>query len=129
MKQVFTINHALTAYNEHENMARGSKYAASTDKTRMQNLVGWAIRAAKLQPVEAPQWVSIEWHEDISGKKTGRDPDNIASAKKFILDALKKQGIIKDDKHKYIAGFTDRFIYEKAKSRIIVTLTDYTGDE
>ena len=129
MKQVFTINHRLTAYNEHEKKARGNFYRANNDKVRMENMVGWAIRAAKLQPVEAPQWISIEWHEDISGKKRGRDPDNIASAKKFILDALKKQKIIRDDNHKRIAGFTDRFVYEKAKSRIIVTLTDYAGDE
>ena len=45
-------------------------------------------------------------------KKSRRDPDNIASAKKYILDALQKQGILQNDNLKWIKGFEDEFIVE-----------------
>jgi len=49
--------------------------------------------------------VTFIWIE--SNKR--RDPDNVAFAKKFILDAAQKAGLIENDGHKQIAGFTDRF--------------------
>lgn len=125
MKQTFEIKCRLESYNEHENSRRGNKYAGGSSKKRNQNMVKMFVRMAKLQPVDCPQWVAIEWHEDTTGRKRGRDPDNIASAKKFILDALKDLGIIKEDTHKYIAGFTDSFVFEPKPCKAVVTLYDY----
>ena len=45
----------------------------------------------------------FEWHE----RTKKRDADNIASAKKFILDALVKNGVLVDDSRKYVKGFYD----------------------
>jgi Holliday junction resolvase RusA-like endonuclease len=50
--------------------------------------------------------VCFEWHE----KTKRRDADNIASAKKFILDALVKNGVLVDDSRKYVVGFHDAII-------------------
>lgn len=47
--------------------------------------------------------VHFEWHE----RTKKRDADNIASAKKFILDALVKNGVLVDDSRKYVKGFYD----------------------
>lgn len=123
MKQVFEIEGRLTSYNEHERKARGNKYRANTDKVRMENIIGWSIRRAKLNSVNAPQWVVFEWHE--STKR--RDKDNVASAKKFILDALQKTRILPKDSNRYIRGFTDQFVYDKT-DRVIVTLVDYVEE-
>ena len=38
---------------------------------------------------------------------------NIASAKKFILDALVKEGILINDSRKYVIGFNDTIIDDK----------------
>ena len=129
MKQTFVINGSLEGYNEHEKKRRGNPYAANNRKARTENSIAWHIRAAKMQPVSSPQWVMIEWHEDVSGRKRGRDPDNIASRKKFILDALQKTKVLPNDNRKWIAGFTDRFVYEKAPAKVIVTMADYLEEE
>lgn len=47
--------------------------------------------------------VRFEWHE--STKK--RDADNIAFAKKFILDALVNMRVLPNDSRKYVKGFYD----------------------
>ena len=39
-----------------------------------------------------------------------RDVDNIYSANKFILDALRKAGIIKNDSQKYVKDVIDTYI-------------------
>lgn len=124
MKQSFIIEQRLTGYNEHEKKARANRYAANADKVRQENIIGWAIRKAKMKPVSFPQWVVFEWHE----KTKRRDKDNVASAKKFILDALQKTDVLPKDSNRYIAGFTDRFVYDKT-DRVIVTLVDYVGEE
>ncbi len=69
-------------------------------------LCAWAIRAAKLKPVEHyPVTIWIRWTEPNSR----RDPDNVASAKKFVLDGLQAAGIIQNDSMKQIASFVDTF--------------------
>ena len=50
--------------------------------------------------------ISITWHE----KTKKRDVDNIQSAKKFILDAMVEQGILIDDKRKYVAQIYDTVV-------------------
>ena len=42
-----------------------------------------------------------------------RDKDNVAFAKKFILDALVKAGKLKDDNRNCVIAFTDNFEYTK----------------
>ena len=52
----------------------------------------------------------FEWHE----RTKKRDADNIASAKKFILDALVKNGVLEDDSRKYVKGFYDVIVDDKS---------------
>jgi Holliday junction resolvase RusA-like endonuclease len=54
--------------------------------------------------------VRFEWHE----KTKRRDADNIAFAKKFILDALVKMGVLPNDSRKYVKGFYDVIIDDKS---------------
>lgn len=124
MKQTFIIEQRLTGYNEHERKRRSNKYRANADKVRQENIIGWRIRKARLNPVSVPQWVVFEWHE----KTKRRDKDNVASAKKFVLDALQKTGILPKDSNRYIEGFTDRFIYDKT-DKVIVILVDYIEEK
>ena len=61
----------------------------------------------------------FEWHE----RTKKRDADNIASAKKFILDALVKCGVLEDDSRKYVKGFYDQVIDDK-EDFVIVELVE-----
>lgn len=58
----------------------------------------------------------ITWIEE----NRRRDMDNVAFAKKFILDGLVRAGVIRDDTPRYIAGLSDRFAYDKQNPRIEV---------
>jgi len=51
-----------------------------------------------------------------------RDPDNVAFAKKFVLDALRKAGTIPGDGWKHIAGFKDLFFVDPDAPRVEVML-------
>lgn len=61
----------------------------------------------------------FEWHE----RTKKRDADNIASAKKFILDALVKSGVLADDSRKYVKGFYDVIVDDK-EDLVIVELVE-----
>lgn len=53
-----------------------------------------------------------------------RDPDNIASAKKFILDALVRSGVLENDTYKYVKHFTDTFSIDRDNPHILCTISD-----
>lgn len=82
-------------------------------KKEIEEVIGWSIRQAlaskTLHKPSGPVILNIEWHE----KTKRRDADNIASAKKFILDALVKTGVLVDDSRKYVKGFYDVIIDDK----------------
>ena len=63
-------------------------------------------------------YIKFHWVE----KKTRRDKDNIAFAKKFILDALQEMGILQNDGWSEILGFSDTFDVDKDNPRIEVSL-------
>ena len=63
--------------------------------------------------------VRFEWHE----KTKKRDYDNIAFAKKFILDALVKNGVLVDDSRKYVKGGYDTIIDDK-EDFVVVELVE-----
>ena len=105
----FVIHTKLPSLNEYIDVCRSNKYQASQYKKEIEEVIGWAIKRAlvikELKPTNKPCIVKFTWIE----KNARRDYDNIAFAKKFILDAMQKQGIIPNDNRKYIKGFTDSF--------------------
>ena len=58
-----------------------------------------------------------------------RDPDNIAFAKKFILDALCTKGILTGDGWREIKGFNDDFEISKDRPRIEVIIQELDDEE
>lgn len=58
-----------------------------------------------------------------------RDLDNICFAKKFILDALKKTGVIKNDGWKDVYGFTDEFDVDAFNPRVEVVIEGRLDDD
>ncbi len=91
-------------------------------KRKVQDDIGWQILLAKsrndLEPVKEPAMFAFEWHE----KTFRRDKDNVASAKKFIFDALQETGILRGDGNKFVLGFTDTFVHDD-RDGVIVTIT------
>lgn len=64
-------------------------------------------------------FIQFHWRE----KNKRRDKDNVAFAKKFILDAMQDVRIIEDDDWKHVAGFQDCFHVDANNPRIEVIVS------
>ena len=78
----------------------------------------------KLPRFEKPIHITFTWIE--ANKK--RDLDNVAFAKKFILDAMVKYKKLKDDNRKFVTGFTDKFMYSK-ENKVILDIEEVENDK
>ena len=82
--QSFAIEQRLPGLNEYIHAVNINRYKGNALKREAQDAIGFAIKRARLEPVtEYPVFVFFEWHE----KTRRRDLDNIASAKKYSMDA------------------------------------------
>lgn len=94
----FIIKEKLPSLNETISVNRANRYAGAKLKKDIETSIGWAIKAAALKPITNPCVINIEWHEATKR----RDVDNIQSSQKFILDAMVKCGILKNDSRRYV---------------------------
>lgn len=106
----FTIPGKLPSLNEYQNACRTNRYVGAKFKKDVEGVItlsiGQALQAGTLRRPTLPIRLVFEWHE----KTKRRDADNIASAKKFILDALQQMNVIPNDNRKCVIGFTDEVI-------------------
>lgn len=75
----------------------------------------------KIEPIEESQYplqLHFAWY--VPYKK--KDPDNIAAAKKFILDGMQKARVIKNDGWNQIDAFSDSFHIDKEMPRVEVSI-------
>lgn len=94
-----SLNEYIKACNRH--------YRAGNDlKQRTQAEMSWYLK--KIPKLPEPVHIKFIW---ISKQDDRRDLDNIAFAKKFILDALQDCGKLSNDNRKCVVGFTDEFLY------------------
>lgn len=95
----------LPSLNEYIDACRKNRLAGANMKKRYQNHIGYYLHG--LPKYQRPVKIHFTWIE----KNRRRDLDNICWNKKFILDAMVQQGILKDDNRKLVTGFTDDFEY------------------
>lgn len=120
MKYNFEIDMRLPSYNEYSKANRTNKYAGATMKKNIEmEIWGYILNQLKNIKIIKPVFITFTWVEE--NKK--RDLDNICFAKKFILDALQKSGVLENDNRSHVRGFTDRFEYAD-KSKVIVELEE-----
>lgn len=122
----FVIDDRLPSLNDYINECRANKYRGAKFKQETEKLISLYINNAKvkktIQATNKPIIVHFEWHE----RTKRRDSDNVASAKKFILDAMQTSGIIPNDSRKYVKGFTDDII-DDTKDYVVVTIEEAKG--
>ena len=95
----------LPTCNEYIEACRINRFKGAKMKRETEEMIMW--QAAGLPRIETPFIISFVWLEET----TKRDPDNVAFAKKFILDALQKAGKLENDNCKFVRGFRDSFVY------------------
>ena len=85
------------------------------------NLIYYHLKAQKVKPVVEKYPVKIEFTWYMANKR--RDCDNLASNKKFILDALVKAGVLRNDGWEETSGgFEDHFAIDKVSPRIEISI-------
>ena len=105
----------LPSLNDYVRACRANRYAGAEMKKRLEQDIGLFIR--DLPIFIEPVTIIFVWQE--ANRK--RDFDNIAFAKKYILDALVKEGKLKDDNRRHVTGFVDRFEYgDEWKVKLII---------
>ena len=122
----FEIRSKLPSLNEYVEQCRRNPYAGNKFKIETEEVVGLYIAVARLQGylpkgvIEAPLEVEIEWYE----RTKRRDCDNVLSGVKFVLDALQKYGVIKNDNRKCIPFVRNSGVYESEQDKIIIRLKE-----
>lgn len=110
----------LPSLNTYINVCRTNPYKASKFKKDLENDIGVFIN--HIPVFDKPIKIHFHWVEE--NKK--RDLDNVAYAKKHILDAMVKCGKLKDDNRKCVTAFTDTFSYGK-DSKVILEIEESEG--
>lgn len=110
MTNGFYIGERLPSLNDYILACRSDKYKGAQFKSDVENrIMFWITKAKQAGTLRVPAFpigVVFEWHE----KTRRRDADNIAGAKKFILDAMQRAGILPNDSRKYVDNFTDLIV-------------------
>ena len=101
----YHISGKLPGANDYIAACRRNRYAGAKLKEDTERLICLQIRDR--EPISGAVRIRFVWHE---GSRR-RDKDNVAFAKKFILDALQKCGVLPNDNNHYINGFEDAFEY------------------
>lgn len=104
-RTICEIDMKLPSLNDYIRACRANRYQGSSMKKDLEREIGLYI--SRLPVFTEPVKIHFHW---VEGNKR-RDYDNIAFAKKFILDALVKGGKLADDNRKCVSGFTDSFSY------------------
>ena len=112
-----TIEGELPALNEIISASKAHYQAYNQLKKQATERVAWK---AKGLPKMEKIFLDITYY----CKNKRKDPDNIAAAKKFILDGLVKSGVISNDGWKEVAGWEESWEKDKENPRIEVEIKE-----
>jgi len=119
-KQELFIPVRMPGLNEFIGATSKSRFSGGAMKKEWTDLTVSYAGVNKLGRFTEPIWVDFHWYEP----NLKRDKDNVAFAKKFILDGLQKAGVIKNDNNKGILGFTDHFHYESKLAGVNIIMRE-----
>lgn len=121
MQHKLIIDGQLNNLNDYTAACRRNRFAGAKMKTDNEEIITQYI-LMQLHDVHFTQRVYIQFTWIEPNRK--RDLDNVAFAKKFILDALVRNNVIENDGWKGVGGFEDKFAVDKENPRIEVIISD-----
>jgi len=116
----YVFKGGFISLNEYINYERMQKYIAASIKKRETERVYYEALSQKKGQVNKKIFIVFHWF--VKDKK--KDKDNIAFAKKFILDGLVLAKVLKNDGFDEIEGFLDFFSVDPKDERVEVTLIE-----
>ena len=109
MKNALRIECDFVYLNEYINKERQNKYVAAKIKEDLTNQVMYQCLKRRWIRPKGKVDMLFKWH--VKGR---HDSDNIAFAKKFVLDGMVKAGILENDNPKWVRHLKD-YIYHDVK--------------
>lgn len=116
--KTLTIEGTMPGLNEYIAAIAGNRYMGGKMKREQTERVAWACKAQGFRKMATPPEIVFFWYE----KNRKRDKDNVAFAKKFILDGLVMAGVLDGDGWKGYGDFDDRFEVDSKNPRVEVLL-------
>ena len=115
------IPHELADLNKFIYEQRANRFGGNKIKRQNTELCKTYFKKAineglKLNGDSLPINITFEWH--VKNKR--KDKDNIAFAKKFVLDGMVESGLIPNDGWGEVGNLTDTFQVNKKKQGVIV---------
>lgn len=110
----------LPSLNDYTKVCRTNGKYANKYKAQIEQEIG--LYLTKMPKWDKPIKIHFIW---VEGNKK-RDLDNIAFAKKFILDSMVKYKKLKDDNRKCVTAFRDDFEYAK-ETKVILEIEEDEG--
>lgn len=105
--------------NEYIDCERGSTIAAAAMKKKCTEQVKEQCLSQQIESVKGKVDLLFEWHSS-----TRHDPDNVAFAKKFILDGLQAAGVLENDNRRFIGTMADEIVNDD-DDFVIVHITEH----
>ena len=116
----YTIKGQLADLNKHDNANRANKFGGASLKKEQTDLVAWQLKGKP--KIVNPCTIAFHWF--IS---SNHDFDNIAFAKKYVLDGMVKAEILPNDNQKWVLGFDGDYfdIVPKGSEKIVIEVVEY----
>ena len=120
---VFEIPFRLPSLNDYIKEINKNRYGGNEHKQSVEDDILWFLKKVKTK-ISKPVRLKFIWYE----QNKNRDKDNVAFAKKYILDALQKAEILPNDNNQYIDGFQDDFVYKQGDKVVVEIMeAEYEG--
>lgn len=113
------IDGRMVGLNDYSDAERKHRQVAAKIKKEETERVAW-IAKTQLPVFTKPIYLTFVYREP----NRKRDKDNIAFAKKFILDGLVMAGVIPNDTWAWISGWSEGFVVDTKNPGVTVTIKE-----
>lgn len=115
----YFIGKNLAKLNEHDSANRANKFGGANLKKKMTELVAGELEGKRV--ITSPVKLGFVW-----GYSSKHDFDNIAFARKYVLDGMVKAHILPNDNQKWVKGFLgDEFIKVEEGGEYVTVLVEW----
>lgn len=120
MRAGMVIEGRFPSLNDYVDAERLNRYRGAAMKRTQTERVQAATIAQGLPRFAGPVAVRFLWVEP----NRRRDLDNVALAKKFVLDGLVAAGVLEGDGQRHVVALQDCFEVDPANPRVMVEVVD-----
>jgi len=114
----FKVPHRLPGLNEVTAKNRTNKHVGAKLKKETEELISFYVPKGVKLVTKAN--VTLTWHE----RTKRRDPDNVASAVKFLFDSMVNCDLLASDSQVWVGSIHHNFIYGSTWDGVVVELEE-----